>query len=109
MQEPTFTADGFEMSAGVNHLSHFLLANLLLEDLAASPTGKPRCVIVGSGVHTATRTLIATNHPPTGQQIRHPPDGERSFTELCREYIKIVTEVASPSSQCASHRSSSFT
>ena len=33
----------------MNHLSHFLLVNLLLEDLQKSPGGKPRCVIVGSG------------------------------------------------------------
>ena len=33
---------------GTNHLGHFLLANLMVEDLKTScPTGKPRMIIVG--------------------------------------------------------------
>ena len=50
-KEPRFTADGFEVSVGTNHLGHFLLANLLLEDLKKrKQTAKaaPRLVIVGS-------------------------------------------------------------
>lgn len=41
-----FTDDGYEMSIGVNHLGHFLLANLLLEDLKGAKGA--RCCIVGS-------------------------------------------------------------
>lgn len=44
--EPAWTDDGFEMSMGVNHLGHFLLVNLLLEDMAKAKGA--RCVIVGS-------------------------------------------------------------
>lgn len=43
------TADGFEMSIGVNHLGHFLLTHLLLDALKASPQG--RIVVVSSGAY----------------------------------------------------------
>ena len=32
-KEPTYTADKLELSFVSNHLGHFLLANLLLDDL----------------------------------------------------------------------------
>ncbi len=43
------SADGFETTFAVNHLGHFLLANLLLARLAAH--GPARIVVVASGVH----------------------------------------------------------
>jgi protochlorophyllide reductase len=43
---PIWTDDGFEMSMGVNHLGHFLLVNLLLEDMAKAKGA--RVCIVGS-------------------------------------------------------------
>ncbi|KAL4450627.1 hypothetical protein ABPG77_000983 [Micractinium sp. CCAP 211/92] len=65
-KEPTFTADGFELSVGTNHLGHFLLVNLLLEDLKESPknnpAGAPRCIIVGS--ITGNTNTLAGNIPP---------------------------------------------
>lgn len=45
-KEPTFGEDGYEESLTVNHLSHFLLCNLMLQDLKKAP--EPRCIIVGS-------------------------------------------------------------
>jgi len=44
--EPIWTDDGFEMSMGVNHLGHFLLVNLLLDDMKKAKDA--RCIIVGS-------------------------------------------------------------
>jgi len=44
--EPRFTDDGFEMSVGVNHLGHFLLANLLVDDMKKAKNA--RVCIVGS-------------------------------------------------------------
>jgi NAD(P)-dependent dehydrogenase (short-subunit alcohol dehydrogenase family) len=46
------SADGFELTFAVNHLGHFLLANLLLARLAAHPPA--RIVVVASGVHDPT-------------------------------------------------------
>mmetsp|Transcript_71567 Transcript_71567/g.215118 ORF Transcript_71567/g.215118 Transcript_71567/m.215118 type:complete len:270 (-) Transcript_71567:273-1082(-) len=44
--KPRFTDDGFEMSVGVNHLGHFLLANLLVDDMKKAKNA--RVCIVGS-------------------------------------------------------------
>jgi protochlorophyllide reductase len=44
--EPAWTDDGFEQSMGINHFGHFLLANLLVDDMAKSKDA--RLCIVGS-------------------------------------------------------------
>ncbi len=49
MQGPHLSKEGFEVTFAANHLGHFLLANLLLERLAASSPA--RIVVVASGVH----------------------------------------------------------
>ena len=47
-REPTYTADGFELSVGTNQLGHFLLSRLLLEDLNKSDYPSKWLIIVGS-------------------------------------------------------------
>ena len=48
-KEAQFTANGFEMTFGTNHLGHFLLTNLLLDDLKRS--GPSRVITVSSQLH----------------------------------------------------------
>ncbi|OWM91017.1 hypothetical protein CDL15_Pgr023350 [Punica granatum] len=59
---PTFTAEGFELSVGTNHLGHFLLARLLLDDLKQSDFRTKRLIIVGS--ITGNTNTLAGNVPP---------------------------------------------
>lgn len=58
-KEPTFTAEGFELSVGTNHLGHFLLCRLLLEDLKKSDYPQKRLIIVGSITGTALSSLLS--------------------------------------------------
>jgi NAD(P)-dependent dehydrogenase (short-subunit alcohol dehydrogenase family) len=48
-KQARFTADGFEMTFGTNHLGHFLLTNLLLDTLKSSAPA--RVVTVSSQLH----------------------------------------------------------
>ncbi|KAA8526400.1 hypothetical protein F0562_008397 [Nyssa sinensis] len=61
-KEPTFTAEGFELSVGTNHLGHFLLSRLLLEGLKQSDYPSKRLIIVGS--ITGNTNTLAGNVPP---------------------------------------------
>uniref|UniRef100_K7LV09 NADPH-protochlorophyllide oxidoreductase n=1 Tax=Glycine max TaxID=3847 RepID=K7LV09_SOYBN len=61
-REPTYTADGFELSVGTNHLGHFLLSRLLLEDLNKSDYPSKWLIIVGS--ITGNTNTLAGNVPP---------------------------------------------
>jgi len=75
---PRLSPDGFELTFAVNHLGHFLLANLLIARLRANAPA--RIVIVSSGVHDPKRrtgmpkpavgdleTLATTGGPRPGQ------------------------------------------
>lgn len=68
-----YTADGVEMTFGVNHLGHFLLTNLLLPHMA--PNG--RIVVVSSGTHYSDEPFAkALGVPPpaytTAEVLAHP-------------------------------------
>ncbi len=48
LKEPLRSVDGYELSVATNHLGHFLLCNLMLEDLKNSPSADKRLVILGT-------------------------------------------------------------
>ncbi|XP_047341914.1 protochlorophyllide reductase-like isoform X1 [Impatiens glandulifera] len=61
-KEPTYTAEGFELSVGTNHLGHFLLSRLMLDLLKESDYPSKRVIIVGS--ITGNTNTLAGNVPP---------------------------------------------
>jgi NAD(P)-dependent dehydrogenase (short-subunit alcohol dehydrogenase family) len=67
MKEMSYTTDGFESMFGVNHLGHFLLANLLLRHLQAPA----RIVFVSSDVHDPKATRIGRFVPPRYLEPQH--------------------------------------
>lgn len=82
-----FTADGVEMTFGVNHLGHFALANGLLEQL----TSPARVVVVASGTHDPAKfTGMPDPHYGSAEELAHPDaaapaEGRRRYTtsKLC--------------------------
>lgn len=51
LKEPLRSPEGYELSMTTNHLGHFLLCNLMLEDLKNSPASDKRLVILGTVTH----------------------------------------------------------
>jgi protochlorophyllide reductase len=51
LKEPLRSPEGYELSVATNHLGHFLLCNLMLEDLKKSPAPQKRLVILGTVTH----------------------------------------------------------
>jgi protochlorophyllide reductase len=48
LKEPLRSPEGYELSVATNHFGHFLLCNLMLDDLKASPATDKRLVILGT-------------------------------------------------------------
>ncbi len=51
LKEPLWSPEGYELTVATNHLGHFLLCNLMLEDLKHSSSPDPRLVILGTVTH----------------------------------------------------------
>ncbi|HEY9689603.1 MAG TPA: protochlorophyllide reductase [Coleofasciculaceae cyanobacterium] len=51
IKEPLWSPEGYELTMTTNHLSHFLLCNLMLEDMKRSPYPDRRMVILGTVTH----------------------------------------------------------
>jgi len=51
IKEPLRSPEGFELTMTTNHLSHFLLCNLLLEDMKKSSYPDKRMVLLGTVTH----------------------------------------------------------
>ncbi|WP_124977329.1 protochlorophyllide reductase [Aphanothece sacrum] len=51
IKEPLRSPEGFELTMATNHLGHFLLCNLMLDDLKKSSSPDPRLVILGTVTH----------------------------------------------------------
>ncbi|MDB9526848.1 protochlorophyllide reductase [Oscillatoria sp. CS-180] len=67
LKEPEYSEDGYELSVATNHLGHFLLCHLLLDDLRNSPADDKRLIILGTV--TANRKELGGKIP-----IPAPPD-----------------------------------
>jgi protochlorophyllide reductase len=67
LKEPQYSDDGYEISVATNHLGHFLLCHLMLDDLKRSPADDKRLIILGTV--TANRKELGGKIP-----IPAPPD-----------------------------------
>jgi light-dependent protochlorophyllide reductase len=77
------TADGVEMTFGVNHLGHFALVQGLLDDLARPA----RIVVVSSGTHDpAKHTGMPSPRYTSAADLAHPQAGDAAGGEGRRRY-----------------------
>ena len=84
-KKPLRSQDGYELSVATNHLGHFLLCNLMLEDLKKSSASPPRLIILGT---------VTANPKELGGKIPipAPPDlGDlKGFEEGFKEPIAMI-------------------
>ncbi|KAJ4301279.1 hypothetical protein N0V90_003370 [Kalmusia sp. IMI 367209] len=85
--ELRLTADGHEMLFGVNHLSHFLLFQLLKEALIASstPDFNSRAVILSSSAHRGTKLRKSDNY--SFQKGGYTPEEAYNNSKLANVYM----------------------
>ena len=83
LKEPLRSPEGYELSVATNHLGHFLLSQLMLEDLKKSSSKQPRLVILGTVTH---------NPDELGGKIPPRPDlGDlKGFAEGFKEPISMI-------------------
>jgi protochlorophyllide reductase len=83
LKEPLRSPEGYELTVTTNHLGHFLLCNLMLEDLKKSSYRDRRLVILGTVTH---------NPDELGGKIPPQPDlGElEGFAEGFKEPISMI-------------------
>lgn len=61
---PRWSADGHELSFATNYLGHFLLCNLLMEDLKKSSVKPARCIILGTVTASINDKEVGGMIPP---------------------------------------------
>jgi len=83
IKEPLRSPEGYELTVATNHLGHFLLCNLLLEDLKNSLFQERRLVILGTVTH---------NPDELGGKIPPRPDlGDlKGFAEGFKDPISMI-------------------
>ena len=83
LKEPLRSPEGYELSMTTNHLGHFLLCNLMLEDLKNSSAPEKRVVILGTVTH---------NPDELGGKIPPRPDlgNLDGFADGFREPISMI-------------------
>lgn len=88
--EPSFTVEGYELSVGVNHLSHFLLANMLMDDLKKSEYKRCECL---TARHVLVTTAIgAHSGAAASAQRKHTymlPSARKRASERARRMVII--------------------
>ncbi|HUA33880.1 MAG TPA: SDR family NAD(P)-dependent oxidoreductase [Candidatus Binataceae bacterium] len=74
----TQTADGFETTFGVNHLGHFLLANLMLRQMEP----QARIIFVSSGTHDPSQTTgMPAPRLLTARELAYPERNAETMRE----------------------------
>ncbi|MBW4649456.1 MAG: protochlorophyllide reductase [Kastovskya adunca ATA6-11-RM4] len=83
LKEPLRSPEGYELTVTTNHLGHFLLSNLMLEDLKKAPSSEPKLVILGTVTH---------NPDELGGKIPPRPDlgNLAGFAEGFKEPISMI-------------------